>query len=327
MKIVKNRRFVSMFCYIFCGIYLFFAISIACINANILDARENDFNDLISYVNTVNKRVEEEKLIRKNQDQDNSGDNTPDTPLFSDGKTAFLTAYEKFYNSNSFVAKIDGTLSTNAIGIDIKISFAASAIRYNDKKTFNEFLIKYLDSTSMQSTMEQEVQYGKQIYKLEDGIRFRETLRVARKNGTLVGTAYGTPNNIKECFPFAENLMIINEETIQEITFFKIKEKNGKPQYYYVQAVLNPETAPVNFRNATAFNINEFKFGVPTYSKCVITACIDANGNLVGLTSVDTASVNVTGPVVGSLTAPCNYTYSYAISGINEEIIFVPEGF
>jgi len=327
MKIVKSQKFLNIFCYVFCGIYLFFAISVACINASIIDARENDFNNLISYVNSVNKRVEEEKLIRKSQDQNSGGDETPDTPIFSDGKTAFLSAYEKFYNSNSFIAKIDGIMTTNAIGIDIKLSFAATAMRYNNDKTYNELLVKYLDSSSMQSTMEQEIQYGKQMYRIEDNRRFRETLRVARKNGTLIGTNYGQVVSIKEFYPFAENLMIINEETIQEITFFKIKEKNGKPQYYYVQAVLNPETAPINFKNATAFNINDFHFGVPTYSKCVITACIDANGNLIGLTSVDTSNVNVTGPVVGSLTVPCNYTYSYAISGINEEIVFVPEGF
>ena len=327
MKIVKSQKFLNVFCYVFCGIYLFFAISVSCINASVIDARENDFNNLVSYVNSVNKRVEEENLIRKNQSQNSNNDGTSDSPIFSDGKTALLTAYEKFYNSKSFIAKVEGTIKTNIIGIDIKISLAITSIKYNENKYYDEFLIRYLDASSMQATIEKAIQYGKQTYKVNDIILKRDCLKVSCENGVLSGYDYKAVTTIKEAYPICENLLIINENTIQEITYFKIQEKNGKPQYYYVQAVLNPETATVNFKKASAFSTEKCDFGIPSYTKNTITACIDAKGNLIGLTCVDSATAPATGPGVGTITAACDYTYTYAISGMNEEITYVPEGF
>lgn len=326
MKFLKSKKVLDIFSYVFCGIYFLFAILFAF--ASVLESKQQQqyLDDTLSRINALNKQIENSNMFKK--DEDSSDQDEPSEPIFSDGKTALLSAYDKFYNANSFYISASGTITTVAMGINIKISFQDTAVRYGDSRCYNELLIKYLDSSSMQSMLEHECQYAEQLYKSGSDINHRETLQVANQNGKLVGMNYSDPANPgRDALFVAENLLIINEETIKEITYFEIKYKNGKPKYYYVQAELDPEKAPVNFAKATTFKITTFNFGVPRYSKCTITAMIDANGNLFGLRSNDVSEIDVTGPVVGTMTAPANYSFTYAISGINKEITFNPEGF
>ncbi len=323
MKFLKSKKFIDIFCYVFCGIYFLFALLFA--TASVMDSRQQEryLNETLDRINALNKQVENSNLFRKD---DTPAEDDPVEPIFSDGKTALLTAYDKFYNANSFYISASGTITTVAMGINIKISFQDTAVRYeNTSKVYNELLVKYLDASSMQDMMEKEVQYGEQIFLRNNEIKHRETLRVKNESGKLTGYEYGnieTPGEEKNLV--ANNLLIVNEETIKEISYFEIKYKNGKPKYYYVQAELDPQKAPINFAKATSFRITTFNFGVPRYSKCTLTAMIDAQGNLFGLRSNDTAEIDVTGTV--SLTAPANYSFTYAISGIDKEITFAPEG-
>lgn len=322
MKYIKSKKFIDIFCYVFCGIYFLFALLFAF--SSVLESKQQEkyLNDTLTRINALNKQVENSNLFKKDE---TSNDDDPSEPIFSDGKTALLSAYEKFYNANSFYISASGTITTVALGINIKLSFQDTAVRFDNTKAYNELLVKYLDASSMQSMMEKEVQYGEQLFLRNNEIKHRETLRVRNESGKLTGYEYGnieTPSEEKKLV--ANNLLIVNEETIKDITYFEIKYKNGKPKYYYVQAELDPQKATVDFGKSTSFRITTFNFGVPRYSKCTLTAMIDAQGNLFGLRSNDTAEIDVTGTV--SLTAPANYSFTYAISGIDKEITFAPEG-
>lgn len=326
LNFVKSKRFIDIFCYAFCIFYFIFAISVACVNAIDYKNQEQSLNDMLAYMNAVNKNLELEYSIKK-EDTTIDEEDIPSEPLFSDGKTALLSAYSEFYNANSFVININGTMSTSAMGINLKVNYVNNSVKYSQNKTYNELLVKYLDASSMQSQIDEILQCGKRTL-IENGtILQRETFRVKRENSTLKGYDWKEITNEKESYPVANNLMIINEDTIEKITYFKIKESKGKPQYYYVQAILKPEKATENFKNTIAFSIGKMSFTAPNYTECKVTACIDATGTLIGLTCQDVGKVAIEGPIVGGMSVTCNYDYSYVINGINNEINYVPEGF
>lgn len=322
LDFIKSRKFLDIFSYVFCGIYFVFALFFAI--STVVDSKQLDaeFNDLVARVNAVNKQVENSKFFDK---KDNTETVSKD-PLFTDGKTALITAYSKLYNAKSFYAKIDGTLSTSVYGIDVRIKAAATAVKFNENKVYNELLIKYLDSSTLGSMLEDTMRYGTQAYRNNGPIKTRMTYEVSHSGSSLVATGYGASStSSEEVYMIADNLLKINEDTITNVSYFKIKEKNGVPQYYYVKASLNPETAAENFAKATKFRTRDFYFGVPKYTSITVTACIDAYGNLVGFSSSDVSNVGVSG--AASLTAPCKYSLTYVITGIDQDINFEVEGF
>ncbi len=322
MKLIKNPRFLDIFCYVFCAIYLFCAICVAGINVYEGKKMDAEINNLLAYVNSINKQVEKENLFNK----ENENPDLPSTPLFSDGKTALITAYKKLYDANSFYIKLDGQISTSVMDIALKVRFCDTAIRYNSQKCFNELLIGFIDSSALQSTISEKVKYGKQILKEGDSCRFRDTIYTDVVDNTLVGYGWSAVSACENVSIMPEKLLIVNEETIRQISYFKVKTKDGRAQYYYVQAELDPEKATKDFATATSFNLGLCQLGIPTYTRCTITACINANGNLLGLTSSDTADLSVTYSSL-NLQVKANYNITYAFNAIDQQINFVPEGF
>ncbi|MGN1208278.1 MAG: hypothetical protein ACI4TI_02315, partial [Christensenellales bacterium] len=257
-------------------------------------------------------------------DKKEESEQVPTEPLFNDGKTALIWAYEKFYNAKSFYMKIDGTLTTSVFGIDVRVKAANTAVKFSETKIYNELLIKYLDSSALASMLDDTMRYGKRAFKNNGQTRTRMTYEVKHSNNTLVASDY-EETIVEDVDLFAENLLIVNEETITDVSHFSIKEKNGVPQFYYVKATLDPKKSAINFSKATKFQTKDFLFGEPRYSSITVTACIDAFGNLVGFSSSDMSEVDVTGGA--SVTAPCKYNLTYVITGINQEINFEVEGF
>lgn len=323
VEILKNPRFLDIFCYVFCGIYLFCAICVAFINVGESKRIEQEMNNLLAQVNAVNKAVEKERLFNSTDDNQEE----PSIPLFTDGKTALITAYNKLYEANSFHISINGQINTTFMDIALKVRFANTAIKFNEEKYYNELIIGYLDSSALQKILEEETQFAKRILKENKTVKSIESITTKYVNDKLVASNFYPSDKIDEDVKLiAENLMIVNEQTIKQISYFKTKKRDGKVQYYYVQAELDAVEAPKNFSKATAFSLGKCQLGEPKFKRCTFTACIDANGNLLGITSQDVGEVPVTSPLI-NLTIPISYTLTYVFNAINQEINFIPEGF
>ena len=323
----KIKMKINMFSYIFCLIYLFFCISFIFLDFNKSLNMQIELNNLMNHVDYINKYVEENKLI-SNTTQEKKPAN------FKNGTEALIHSYKELYEANSFFVNISGTMivSLDSLGVSLSAAIIDNAIKFNNDYYYNELLIK-LTNMKVPQMFEEKVSkgiaYGSRSVRKNRNLYDCVTREVELVNGIPVGNYSGkeyTNNNLKAILP--ENLLIINDETILKNTYFKVKYKNDEPDFYYVQVELDPEKAPLNFKNIFEIELgNNIKFFPPNHTKCVLTASINSKGQLVGLTSTNTCKFPINIPIIGYHEFNTEYTIKYVISGINQEINFVPEGF
>lgn len=315
---IRSKKVLDLFCYIFCGIYLFFAIGYVIIDYSNKVNAQNQLNSLITNTNNINSRVDAEKKSKAS----NGINLSPNKQLFDNGKDALISSYNKLYNANSFYVEASGTFVTTVMGVTAKAGMKIKTIRFNENKKYDEKLNYFISASGFKSFVEPQTNNGKKILKTFDNYQVYETKVVNNQIADYSNARFFSSDKEKI---ISENLFIINEDTINNITYFKIKkDRNGNPLQYYVQAEMNPSLALTDFAKFMEYSAESLK--TPVYSKFVVTACIDKNGNLTSMTTSD-KSVIVRETPLGVKDCPCEVVLNYNVSKINEQIQFNLEGF
>lgn len=321
-KILKNKKFLDIFSYIFCAIYFIFVFCYALNNVLTINNYENEFNNLLNYANSYNQKISNHNFFN----QTNKENIVNAEPLFSDGKTALISAFNKTMNSNSFYVETTGTMSTNTIGIDVKVATHIQVVRYSNNKIYECRSNKLLETNagSLLGIVENNSNKCTKVLKDNSVFRGYKTDKVSFVNNIPVGNYSGTPMIHNPDTPLlSENLYVINENTIKEITYFSVKYKDGLPVNYFVQAELDTKKAVEKY--GAVLKQCSGALEDPVFNKCLITAVIDAYGYVTGLTTIDNCVLVM--DILGGVTCPCVFTQTYAFSGIGETMTFVPEGF
>lgn len=320
LNFLKSKKFLDIFCYIFSAIYLFFALFYVVSDYTTTKSAELELENLLEYTQSVNKRLEQEKLLNKDEKNDSQDSGNV---LFTDGKTALITAYNQVYNADSFYIETKGTLTMEIKGLTtVKAGMENKIIRFNKNKHYDESLNYFISATSFASFVEPQTNVAKRMLKENETIRKYKSLEIQDRKADFSKAEYETNTTEKI---LGENLFIINEESVTKITYFKVKkDKKGNPQQYYIQAETNPAVSSKNF--VLYFGNSADSLETPTCSKLIITACLDKNGNLTGMT-VDTDVVIVRDSPLGVKQCPCNLVISLSVNNVNQAINYELTGF
>ena len=331
LSIIKTHKFVNTFCYIFCALYLIFAIAFAFADYNREIHYSKEMNRLVNSALKVNRKLENEKFFVIDKPQI-PAQNTK--PLFEDGDTAIIGAFEKLYKSKSFVMVLNGNMSIykTILNTDYVFNLAVkdTIIKYNNNLTYDDLSICYVNG-SFPKVFENDVQtyvcFGSKSLRKGKEI----TSYSNQKSSMIKGEPVTDYTDIKkEVTPekclIADNLPIINRSTIKKIKFYKVNYKNGIPTNYYISAEIDSEKANMKLKEAFNISFPGFSYTPPIYKTTTITACLDAYGNLIYFGTNDEAKETMITPY-GKITANCKFYFNYVIGGINKNITFKPEGF
>lgn len=319
LNFLKSKKFLDIFCYIFSAIYLFFALFYVVSDYTTAKSAELELKNLLDYTQSVNKRLEEEKLLNRT-DNDNNDDGKL---LFTDGKTAIISAYNNVYNADSFYIETKGTLTTELKGIaTVKAGMELKIIRFNQNKHYDESLNYFISATSFASFAEKETNVAKKMLKENGAIQKYKTTKIEDRKPDFSKAEYETNNTDKI---LGENLFILNEETVKNITYFKVKkDKKGNPLEYYIQAETDPVLTSekfVDYLGDSAESVEK-----PTCSKFIVTACLNKKGELIGMT-VNTSLILVRDTPLGVKQCPCDLVLSLSVNNVNQTINYELIGF
>lgn len=308
----KHLNFVCNFITILFALYVILYMIFAAVSAK---QNEQKFIELNNWVAAINKKAEEENLIFK--DENNNVENVE--PLFTDGKTALITAYNNTMGANSMVATVIGELHLNLpAGTYGKIKMLTEVVKFNENKNEELDCSYVIDATKLiLGTLIANAQKATKVS--VDGEQKLAMFQTDPNKVKLVNdmpTADFTGKTFEptDKLSILENVYIINENTIEEITYFKIKYLKGVPYQYYVQAKLNPVTAVTNYSNYI-FNSMPSGSVLHGFSNVQLTVIIDNKGNISAITSRDEFQFESMGFSCSAVNEQ-----NYAISCVGEEI-------
>lgn len=324
-ELKSNTKFLNIFCYAFCGLYFLFVLLFAAAEVHAENQAERELQNLLNYVAVVNKKVESENFFNSN----NNNSNIVSTePIFKDGKTAIITAYNNTIYADSFYAEANGTMSMVTMGIELKVATYTKVVKYNNTKIYEERANKLRESSAsgfILNIIEDLANTGSKNLKVNEKLKYYDAKNVYFENNIPKANFDGSTIKSDDKRPlYGESLYKINEETILSVPYFKINYKKGVPVNYFVQVELDPVKSCDTY--GKTLGISAGAVGTPSFSKIIVGAVIDAQGNLTGLTTSDTCTITKDTPL-GVKACPCVMTQTYAISGVNQEMTFEYEGF
>lgn len=307
-----NEKKLNIVCYtvmIMFAVYTILYIILGCVN---IKNEEKRLDSLYAYANKVNAQAEKENLLYKKDDAEEEEIKllyTEETKL-----QAIVEGYNKTLNSNSFIADVNGTLQLDLpAGLSAKVKMRNFCVKYSQNKSFVEALNYVTECSSVISgTLKSRSQYGEKS-KYENGVM--QSLRspnVTLSGDKMIANYTGYNYETIDRLSILNSLYIINEETIQDVSYFKIKTQNGKPYAYYIQATLDPQKSTTKY----ASYISEPIGSVPEFQSVKITIVLDTNGRMIAATSIDKFTASSEG-----FKFTATLTNNYSISCIGEEII------
>lgn len=308
-----NEKKLNILCYItivMFFVYTIFYVIFGCVQ---LKREDQKLDALYDYANKINQQAEKENLIFKD---DTKNDDEPIELLYTE-KTklkALVEGYNKTLNSNSYIAEVNGDLSLDLpLGLYGKVKMRNFGAKYSPGKSFVE-TINYVTDSSMavNGILKSRSQYGeKQIIEGESIMAMR-SLNVSYINNQLISNYDGYSYEKSENLSILKHLYIINENTVQDVTYFKVKMKNGKPVAYYIQATLDPKSSTANYAQYISNPIGSF----PNFKSVKITIVLNTKGEMIAATSIDEFTASSEG-----FEFTATLTNNYAISCINEKIV------
>lgn len=318
IKKISSIKFINFVCFIVCFSYIFFAISFVFIDYSIAVEKENQFNTLVAYANSVNQ------IAQKNKPSENVYNDDNSLPLYNSGVEAITSAYNNVYNANSFMFTSTGVLSLEVLGISVVANLSYTAIRFEKEISFLENIntLKYTSAPSvLATTIKSMTDNAKKAYKKNGDVFYVETVNI---NGDIPNYSGCSISNNRDMLVFSDSLFIINENTIKNELYYKIKYKGSKIQNYYVQVELDCEKGLVDF--SKYFHQTACCVEPPNFKKFVVMACIDSGGQIVAL-NFNTDVVLKRDTPLGIKDCPCSMQLNIAVSNVNKTIDYVVEGF
>jgi len=308
LNYLKSKKFLDMFCYIFFGLYIFYAIAFVAVDFSNNKNMELKFESMLAYASEVNKKLEADKIINsKKNDEDFSQEQ-----LFFNGEDAIISSYDKFYNSNSFYMSGDGNLSVVAMGVDIKVKMNVVYVRFNPDKVYEEGTNKVTYASAFQSTVENNTNKAHK-YLRESSITTSIETTKYYSDGNPDYSGLTPKNDDSPILP--DNLFLINNETIKNISYFKVKQTK-KGLNYYVQLSIDCEKALEKFSIYMQKSADTLE--PVSFSKFTLTACIDSSGKPTSINVIADCVLHMS--MMGGIYAQTNINLTLTISGINETI-------
>lgn len=310
--IIMNEKRLNIICYmtiVLFYLYTVFYIIFGCVE---LKREEKRIDELYAYAEKINKQAEKENLIYKN---DTSSDEPVELLYTEETKLkALIEGYNATIWGDSFIAEVVGDLSLELpLGLSAKVKMHNFAVKYSSTKCYSEGINVVMDSSSaISGILKNRSQYGEKQIIQNGSNKTMKTTIASYSNGEFKADYTGCSYADSDKLPIIENLYTVSEQTVQEVTYFKVKMKNGKPTAYYVQATLDPATSTKNYADFLSVAIGS----TPTFASTKISVVLDTQGRMIAATSVDEFTASSEG-----FNFTAYLTNNYAISCIGEKIV------
>ena len=179
----KYKKFVQVMAMIISVIYFLFALLYAIqitLNEN---KKLKEFDDLLSYVQDVNSSLNGGGLFDDGSTEEDHEVST--TPLFSDGRTAFITAYTQTICANSYyISSKNSTVTTSNVGgiqATTQIDSQVTAIRFNETTFFEQAISKLSEADdaakAFENTIRERADAGAKRLKVDSETLYRYQTR------------------------------------------------------------------------------------------------------------------------------------------------------
>jgi len=312
-------KYLNIICYGVSIIFFLFVLLAGISDYSNEKAFDNKINSMLEYCNSLNSSIENNK--NQNEESDNI-ENDNSEQIYFDGKTALIDSYNKsLINSNSFEVESTGKIKLSAIlGVYADIQMDILIERFNKEKVYEEIKANIIESNLPEAIIGQARSGVKRIKIGNSAPQLIITNNIKFEGTKIVADFTGAGVTVKEDEMFFNyNPYIIDEKTIKEVTYFKIKKVNNVIKNYYVQVKLDPIASTQDYGKVIAQQVG---CSLPNFKSILLTAIIDAQGNLVSFSSTDIFSL-----VLSGFNANAQSTMTYKVSGINQENTFEYTGF
>ena len=311
-------KYLNILCYTVSMFFFLFVILLSFLNFFEEKAFDAKINAMLDYCNTFNKNLE----INKSEINKNENENIITEQIYKDGQTAIIKAYNKAISeANSFSINSTGKITLEGpAGLYANIQMDFLLQRYSKIKTYEQIYSNIID-TNVPESIIGRIRSGLKRVKENNFTQILKTQSVAFKGTGIVADFNNNPErrtSETELF-FNDNFYIVNENTIQEVTFFKIKKIGDKIKNYYVQVKLDALPSTTNYAKVIGQQVQS---ETPVFNSVLMTAIIDVNGNLVSFSCTDLFDLKI-----GGFNCKAATSFTFNISGINEENTFEYSGF
>lgn len=334
--IIKHKRIISSVAYIVSAIYFLFAFLFASSITATEQSKLQEFDRLLARVESVNNSLSGRAPTSGNNKSD-SEEVVSAEPLYSDGKTAFLEAFNNTFSANSFycealistqsVASIAGIKATTQIDINY------TGIKFPNNHYYESCISKLIAADDAAKPLENIIKknsnQGSKQLKIDEEAMYRfDTNNIfIDKRGKLCADFTNVSKrkvNTKKYLLLLQNYYIINENTLKDenVKYFYVKYKNGIPSYYYVQVELSGKEYISKYKyylkNGSG-SITE-----PNVTSTIVNLVINSKGFISGIIGIDNYDVVLSADDGKLLTAytTCKQTLNMVISQVNENIDF-----
>lgn len=306
-----NEKRLNIICYITIVLFFLYTIFYIIFGSVKLKREEKRIDELYAYAEKINQQAEKENLLYK----DDTKNDEPVELLYTEQTKlkALVEGYNATLDSDSFIAEVVGDLSLELpLGLNAKVKMRNFSVKYSQTKSYSEGINCVISSSSaISGILKSRSQYGEKQIIQNGSNKVMRTPNASYSNGQFSANFTGYSYEESDKLSILKNLYIIKEHTVKEVTFFKVKMKNGKPEAYYIQATLDPTASTKNYANYLTAAIGN----VPTFVSTKISIVLDTQGRMIAATSTD----EFTGTSEGfNFTA--TLTNNYAISCIGENI-------
>lgn len=320
-KNIKNLpfyiKYLDIICYAVCLIFFLFAV-LTCFSQYFKEkAIEDKFNAMLDYCNSVNSSISNNIINGSNSN--NSG--SSNEQIYFDGKTAIIDAYNKFYvNANSFSVDATGNLILSApAGLYAKLQMDLVIQRYTKTKAYEELRVCPIEGNIPDAFIGR---VKSAVKRLKEGVTNPQVYYTT--NAKFEGTKIVADFTNAEYYTSEEELfyndyyLTINEDSIKEVTYFKIKKSGNEIKNYYIQVKLHPAFATEKYTEILSKQIGCSKL---KFSSITLTAILDGKGNLISLSNFDQFDFSM------GFNCQASSSFTFKIIGINEPNNFVYTGF
>lgn len=281
---------------------IIFVVGFGCvINSHKSDQREDDYSAIINDAKSFNAGL---AFSNAGKDENNEAEEVV-PELFTNGKQAFLYAYDLLKNYESYTMVSNGKTTSSQVGFDKSVANEVEFYKYSSDEFIN-IVEKYeLPSTINLGLTSATYEYYKGNVKYTKGTKSlsyqNKKINSIFPNGNFTVGSY---SKIPDAFCYE-----ISSSTIVKATKFEVvKNSSGNIYCYNCTVVLNNGSSIREYAKKIQKEANAQS--LPSFKSIVLDATLDKYGNFITIKACEQYDMKINGLITASCFGELYYNFS-----------------